>query len=110
MAPLAEPFQPGCPGGLRDSYEALREAVLGGRPEGFRHGQAVLAGQGMAAWITTWSALAPPGAGTTADPSDPPTRTLSDPTTQLPTINLLSSRPDAGQVVAVLAQMALAHA
>jgi hypothetical protein len=88
-------------------YEALRRAVLGGQPEGWRLGHGVLANAGMAGWVATWTALAPPAAGTTAPPSSPftPTPSVStpDPT---PT---LSSLPNAGEIVAVLAQMALAH-
>lgn len=84
--------------------------VLSGRPEAWRHGQGVLAARGMAAWITTWSALSPAAAGTTADLSDPPTRSLSCSSTRPGGTNTLSSLPEPGQVVAVLAQMALAHA
>jgi hypothetical protein len=38
-------------------YERLREQALAARPDGWRHGWAVLARRGMAAWITTWTAV-----------------------------------------------------
>lgn len=90
-------------------YEAMRAAVLSGRP-GWRHGQGVLAGRGMAAWMATWAALAPvPAAGTPApDPSDPATPSPSRPTDH-PAAHKLPSLRNAGEIVAVLAQMALAH-
>lgn len=93
---------------LSAGYEALRAAVLSGRPEGWQHGHGVLAREGMAGWMAAWAAAAPaPAAGTTApQPSDPstPTSSNSDPTT-----TALSSLRNAGEIVAVLAQMALAH-
>lgn len=108
-AALAEPEPRGDPAALRSSYESLREAVLAGCPEGFRHGQGLLATRGMAAWITTWAALAPADAGTTAaEPSDPPS-SQSHSSTEVPNPSVLSSLPNAGAVVGVLAQMALAH-
>jgi hypothetical protein len=91
--------------------------VLTGRPDGWRLGHAVLAGKGMVAWIGAWTTLAPapalaPAAGTSApDPTVPSTASLS--TTSTPSADpstALSSLPCAGQLVAVLAQMALAHA
>jgi hypothetical protein len=107
-APLVE--DPSDRAGPAASYEALREAVLAGRPEGWRHGLGVLVSRGMAAWISAWSSLAPAGAGTTADLlSDLP---ISSPSPQTPdprTPNALSFLPQAEQVVAVLGQMALAH-
>lgn len=91
---------------LLAGYEALRAAVLSGRPDGWRHGHGVLAREGMAGWMAAWAAAAP-AAGTTApqlsDPSTP-TSSKSDATT-----TVLSSLSNAGEVVAVLAQMALAH-
>lgn len=88
------------------SYEALREAVLSGRPEGWRHGHGVLAREGMAGWMATWATVTPAAAGTTAptqsDPSTPPSSShLTTPA--------LSSLRNAGEIVAVVAQMALAH-
>lgn len=93
-------------GPLVAGYEALRAAVLAGRPEGWRHGHGVLARQGMAAWMATWAASAPPAAGTTAPtPSDPSTPSNPHPSAT----QALSSLRNAGEIVAVLAQMTLAH-
>jgi hypothetical protein len=105
VAPLPELQRD--PHALRAAYEALREAVLAGDAEGWRQGHGVLATRGMAAWITAWTTLAPAGAGTTADLPHPPTAS-SEPRAQLPT-QMLSSLPHAGAVVAVIAEMALAH-
>ncbi len=97
------------PATLVDGYEAMREAVLGGRPEGWSHGYGVLASRGMAAWMATWAALAPaPAAGTPApEPSGPSTPSPTDPAH--PTTPTLSSLRNAGEIVSVLTQMALAH-
>jgi hypothetical protein len=89
--------------------------VLAGRPDGWRLGHAVLAGQGMVAWIGAWTALtSAPSAGTSApDPSTVPTIPSLTATTSAPSTHpsaALSSLPYAGQLVAVLTQMALAHA
>jgi hypothetical protein len=91
---------------LAAGYEALRAVVLSGRPEGWCHGHGVLAREGMAAWMAAWAAVAPPAAGTTAPQ-------LSNPSTPASSITestlALSSLQNAGEIVAVLAQMALAH-
>jgi hypothetical protein len=100
------------PAALVAGYEQLRERVRSGRPDGWRLGHGVLAGRGMVAWITAWAAIAPaPAPGTPApDPSSSSaTRTPSTSTSGPPTA-ALSSLPGAGQIVAVLTQMALAHA
>jgi len=74
----------------------------------------VLAGKGMVAWIGAWTTLASvPAAGTSAPDSTAPTiPSLSAPTSTPSThpSTALSSLPYADQLVAVLAQMALAHA
>lgn len=74
----------------------------------------MLAGKGMVAWIGAWTALAPaPAAGTSApDPPAPTTLSVSTTTStpSTPASVALSSLPHTGQLVAVLAQMALAHA
>ena len=90
-------------------YEALRGAVLGGRPEASRHGHAVLTSRGLAAWMAAWAAVAPaPAEGTPApEPSDLPTPSPSRPDHS--TVPTLSSLRHAGEIVAVLSQMALAH-
>lgn len=93
------------PTALVEGYEAMRDAVVGGRAEGWRHGYGVLAGRGMVAWMGAWASLAPaPAAGTPA-PSDPSTPSLCPPSTDP---SALSSLP-AGEIVSVVAQMALAH-
>jgi hypothetical protein len=100
---------------LAESYEQLRERVLAGRPDGWRLGHGVLARKGMVAWIGTWTNFASaPAAGTSAlDPSTAPTTPSLSTTTSTPSTHpsaALSSLPYAGQLVAVLAQMTLAHA
>jgi len=100
---------------LAASYEQLRERVLAGRPDGWRLGHSVLAGKGMVAWIGAWTTLAaPPAAGTYApDSSTAPKNPSLPTTTSTPSTQTsagLSCLPYAGQLVAVLAQMALAHA
>ena len=95
------------PGALVEGYEALRAAVVGGQAEGWRHGYGVLAAGGMVAWMAAWASLSPaPAAGTPAPSADPPTpspwSTSTDPSP-------LSSLPNAGEIVSVVAQMALAH-
>lgn len=88
-----------------EGYEAMRDAVVGGRAEGWRHGYGVLAGRGMVAWMGAWASLAPaPTAGTPAA-SDPSTPSPCFPSTP----SMLSSLHNAGEIVSVVAQMALAH-
>jgi hypothetical protein len=75
----------------------------------------VLAGKGMVAWIGAWTALAaPPAAGTYAPESSTapmnPSLTTTTSTPSPLTSAGLSCLPYAGQLVAVLTQMALAHA
>jgi hypothetical protein len=47
---------------MAERYEQLRSRALGGAPDGFRLGLAVLQRQGMAAWIGAWGEIgaAPP--------------------------------------------------
>jgi len=94
------------PVALVEGYEAMRAAVVGGRAEGWRHGYGILLAGGMAAWMGAWASLAPaPAAGTPAPPSGPSTPSpcpVSTPST-------LSSLPNAGEIVSVVAQMALTH-
>jgi hypothetical protein len=96
----------GDPQALVEGYEALRAAAVGGQAQGWRHGYGILATRGMAAWMGAWASGAPaPAAGTPARLSDPSTPTpcpTTDPST-------LSSLPHAGEIVSVVAQMALAH-
>jgi len=82
---------------LRSGYERLREAVLSGRPDGWRLGHGVLVTRGMVAWIAavTEAAAAPPAPAEVAEPVS---------------VASASSLPGAGEIVAVLAQMAFALA
>lgn len=78
---------------LADRYELLRTAVLAGTGDGLRLGLGVLSAHGMAAWMTAWQA-APTSPITVRPPSPQPAGVLS---------------AGAGDVVRVLASMALAH-
>jgi len=71
--------------------------VLTGRPDGWRLGRGLLAGKGVAAWITGCAAFTPArdAAGPTGRPAQPSPQD--------------AARPSADQLVAVLAEMALAH-
>lgn len=87
------------PATLIGGYEALRLAVVVGRSGGWHLGHGLLAARGLAAWMTAWAvpapaapALGPPAAVAATTPSA-----------------ALRSLPDAGPIVAVLSQMALAH-
>jgi hypothetical protein len=88
---------PALVGQLVEQYERLRCGVLAGRADGWRVGLGVLCGKGLAAWMHAVSAAAPaptsPGTATAQEPS-PPTAPPGSLT---------------GEVVTVLAQMALAH-
>lgn len=79
---------------LTERYEQLRQVVLGGHAEGWRHGLGVLTSRGMAAWMRACTANPAPAPAPASGPSpagpQPGTR--------------------GGEVVAVLAQMTLAHA
>jgi hypothetical protein len=83
------------PAALRAGYEQLRERVLAGRPDGWRLGHAALARGGIAGWIAASAALA---AGPARSRPRPPADAAP-----------LASLP-AGAIVAVLCEMALAHA
>jgi hypothetical protein len=76
---------------LTDRYEQLRAGVLAGNGEGLRFGLGVLAARGMAAWMTLWQQVpaAPPAGG-------------ARPATAAPS-------GGAGEMVRILAAMALAH-
>ena len=80
---------------LEAGYERVRAAVLGGRPDGFRLGHGVLATRGLVAWMHTAGSVAasPPRASATHPPAGE-----------------VVPLPGADQLVAVIAQMALAHA
>jgi hypothetical protein len=93
---VADEVSAGDPGALRAGYEQLRERVLAGRPDGWRLGHAALARGGIAGWIAASAALAP---GPTRSPG-PLARARTDCPAELA----------AGEIVAVLCEMALAHA
>jgi len=82
--------------GLQAGYERLRAAVLGAALDGFRLGHGVLATRGLVAWIQA--------AGSVATP--PPTASGGS----HPPAGEVVSLPGADQLVAMIAQMALAHA
>jgi hypothetical protein len=81
---------------LGASYERLRAAVLGGQPDGFRLGHGVLATRGVVAWIAAVSSLRAP---------EPSASERSR-----PSAGEVVALPNAQKLVAVLAQMTLAHA
>jgi hypothetical protein len=91
-------------------YEQLRERVLAGRPDGWRAGRAVLEARGMVAWLSAWAAAAPAPATTTVLKQSLSASTPSLSASTKSPSTALSSLPDAGRLVAVLAEMALAHA
>lgn len=92
---------------LQEGYERLREAVLAECPDGFRLGHGILVTRGMRAWMTAFGALAhsAPEAGAPAvslaacDPGESGCASVA-----------AAPLPGADRFVAVLAQMALAHA
>jgi hypothetical protein len=81
---------------LEAGYERLRAAVLGAAPDGFRLGHGVLATRGLVAWTHTASSLAAPPSSASGSAHPPAGEVVS--------------LPGADQLVAVIAQMALAHA
>ena len=92
--PACEPTTVGGEPALTGQYEQLRQVALAGHAEGWRHGLGVLATRGMTGWMTACQSVAPPQIPVAA----PPTRASVD------TLGL-----DAGELVAVMAAMALAH-
>lgn len=111
-------------GEMAARYELLRELVRAGQAGGWRHGLGVLAARGMAAWIAAWTAL-PAEPQTGADAS-----TAAGTTSQADSVPVhFDPVPDHHQekgglepacvgfppaattaIVAVLAQLTLAHA
>lgn len=84
------------PAALEADYERLRAAVLGGRPDGFRLGHGVLATRGLVAWMQTVRTVGLPAPAASENSHPPAGEVLS--------------LPGADELVAVMAQMALAHA
>ena len=54
---------------LVERYEELRRRALGGEPDGWRLGLAVLQRQGVAAWIHAWDDIAPAAARRGSSPA-----------------------------------------
>lgn len=79
---------------LTAQYEQLRQIALAGHAEGWRHGLGVLAARGMTGWMNACRTLAPQPA-----PPAPPTRGAGN--------HALAE--GAGELVAIMAAMALAH-
>jgi hypothetical protein len=75
---------------LTVQYEQLRRVALAGHAEGWRHGLGVLATRGVTGWMRACQTIPPPPA-----PSVPARAGGLD--------------GDAGELVAVMAAMALAH-
>src|SRR6266702_6325629 len=111
-------------------YELLRAAAASGSG-GWRHGLGVLLARGMAAWMAAWAAVPPAQAGpgfepgriaaatsqagaslSTSTPSPPAPSTEGGDTSSPACTSLLPTlSPHAiSEIVAVLAQMTLAHA
>jgi hypothetical protein len=77
---------------LTGQYEQLRRVALAGHAEGWRHGLGVLAARGMTGWMNACRTVAP--APTAAPARDAGSHPLAE---------------GAGELVAVMAAMALAH-
>jgi len=96
------------PAALRAGYEQLRERVLAGRADGWRLGHAVLARRGMAGWIAAQAALPPAPADAPAD--DPPAGAVGPQPGRLAQPPAAAAAAERAEIVAVLSEMALAHA
>jgi hypothetical protein len=57
---------------MRARYERLRDLVQAGQAGGWRHGLGVLVTRGMAAWMAAWTALPAEPQVSTAAPTDTP--------------------------------------
>jgi hypothetical protein len=90
--------------GPRAGYERLRAAVLSSDGGAWRLGHGVLCARGMVAWMSAFGALAAPAATGTS-----PAGAAPAPSVEIcePPAGRSLAVPDAGQVVAVLAQMVL---
>jgi len=98
-----------------DRYEQARRVALGGGVQGWRYGLGVLAARGVAAWMATWAALATQGVpdrSGTSGQAEPPSATDRQEGGAGSTGSACTPFPPpaADAVVAVLAQMTLAHA
>ena len=105
---------------MRARYERLRELVRTGQAGGWRHGLGVLSTRAMAAWMAAWTALptqpqVSPDAGTTSQADSVPVHfdPVPDHHSEKGGMEPACVRfPPAAttQIVAVLAQLTLAHA
>ena len=94
---------------LVSSYEQLRDRVVAGQPDGWRLGHGLLVGKGMVAWFGVCATFAPAPVAGTAAPELASTSSTVSPSTNTAHPSALPSLPNAGQLVAVLTQMTLAH-
>jgi hypothetical protein len=92
--PVTEPAAASGQPTLTGQYEQLRQVALAGHAEGWRHGLGVLATRGMTGWMNACQTVAPPPPAPAARPARGSVDALG---------------PDAGELVAVMAAMALAH-
>ena len=92
-------------------YERLRELVVAGHGGGWRHGLGVLSARGMVAWMAAGAAL-PAEPEVCARATPPADSSLPTPRTEPGPEPACASFPPAAtpQIVAVLAQLTLAHA
>jgi len=102
--PKAADVGRGAPGGLGETYERLRQAVLSGDAGGWRLGHGVLVTKGMAAWMAAWAA---PGEAPVSETTASVLSLEPIPISQPP--HAPSSRLGANPIVTALAQMVLAH-
>lgn len=93
------------PEALCQSYERLRQGVLGADPGNWRLGHGVVVTRGVAAWMAACTATGKAPATEMAAPALSLESLFSSPTQRVP-----SSRPSVNPIVTVLAQMVLAHA
>lgn len=102
-------------------YELARQAATGGAADGWRHGLGVLAAKGVAYWMGTWATRSATGPPPSTAPTSQAELPLSTTTRSLsahqseggePASSACRSllAPAVEAVVAVLAQMTLAHA
>jgi len=97
---------------ITEGYEQLRRRVLADGPDAWQHGRGLVAGRGVAAWLAAWAALDIPAAGVggagRAAPLVSPAPQEGGETSSTGCASLAAGT--GGDLVAVLAQMALAHA
>lgn len=95
-------------------YEQLRAIATSGNAGGWRHGLGVLAVKGIVCWMAAWAAL--PAVVPAATPQADASLSTSTPSLSAPaseggsSSSACVSPPLTASIVAVLAQMTLAHA